>query len=250
MTGARRVLADEDAAGQANAGVNREIHRRDAREVDVVITAAPARIAPEEAEGADGQAQQSAGRDPVVELGRAPGRAEGREVVRPARLVEGERGRLVHRDVVRVVVAADRIEGDHHLGPHLPDHRDHVPRDLVDRRGHEGPGMPVVGRPGHAGVAIAQVEDVGQAERGGRAAQLGPAALAELGLRGRIARLVAPRLAARGAGVDHPHAVDRVLGEGAAGAERLIVGVRAHEHQRAFDWHVGALGVTVSGRAW
>ncbi len=171
-------------------------------------------------------------------------------MVRAAGLVEGEGRRLVHGDVVRVVVAADRIEGNHDLGPHLPDDRDHVPRDLLDRGRHEGARMAVVRGAGHPGIAITEVQDVGQAERGGGAAQLAPAPLPEPGLLGRVVGRVAARLAARGAGVDHPHPVARVLGERASGPERFVVRVGAHEHQRAFDRHAVAPGVEGKGTAW
>jgi hypothetical protein len=83
----------------------------------------------------------------------------------------------VYRDVVGVAVAADRIEGDHHLRAGAADDSNEPPHDLVLGRLRQGVRVLVVRGARHAGVAVAQEYQLRQAQGLGGAAHLRPAHL-------------------------------------------------------------------------
>ena len=76
----------------------------------------------------------------------------------------GERpdGRLMQLDVVGVAVAAELVVADHDLGPMLADRRNDLRGHLFERGLHQAVGVLIVGRAGHAAVAIAEPIDAPQ----------------------------------------------------------------------------------------
>ena len=52
--------------------------------------------------------------------------------------IESFPSRVVHGDMVRVTVSSARVEGDHNLGPYLPDDLDDFTHHLIQIRSSQG----------------------------------------------------------------------------------------------------------------
>jgi hypothetical protein len=70
----------------------------------------------------------------------------------------------VNVDVVGVAVSANRVEGQNNIRLEFADVFDDFPGDFIQRMGDLRIGMLVVGRAGHAGIAVIEEKDVFQAE--------------------------------------------------------------------------------------
>ncbi len=166
----RRVAAD------ANPRMDRKLHLlRQADEVNILIAPGAARVLSEEREHLQRIFENASGEDRVIQFLRRVGRAEFGELLRIARRVEGAHRRVVDRDVVGMPIAADRVEGDHHLRLQVAEDFDDFGCHFLQRRGGERVGMRVVRRAGHPGVAVAQINQVGQLQLFRGAGQFGPA---------------------------------------------------------------------------
>ncbi len=75
--------------------------------------------------------------------------------------------------MVRVAVAADRVEGQNDLRFQLTDIADHIGGNLVQGLGRQGLRMLVIGRAGHARITVIEKVDAFQPQDPGGAAQFG-----------------------------------------------------------------------------
>ena len=139
--------------------------------------------------------------------------------------------------MVGVVVAGVGEVGDHHLRTELLEELDEARRHDVVGLTMERARVLVLRPVLHARVAVAENLRMRHAERLGchfELTQPDPGdvvgivpVLSRLDVTGRVTELSV------GAGDEHrAHAFCRIAGEGAAGAVRLVVGVRVHRHQR------------------
>jgi hypothetical protein len=88
---------------------------------------------------------------------------------------------LVDRNVIGMAIATNGVKGQDNLGAKLANMLDHIASHLVHGLSDQGARMEIIGRAGHARVAIIQEKDSRQAKLVGGAAQLG---LTELSHRG------------------------------------------------------------------
>ena len=138
-------------------------------------------------------------------------------------LLEGAHRRLVDGDVIRVAVAADGIEGQHHLRTKLTNIIGNFRSHLVQRLGGKSMGMVVIWRARHTRITVIQEVDAFQSEMNRRAAQLGLAQVGDRGMAFQVIHLA--HLAARRANQVHVRAARGVESQRAAHAEGFVIGV-------------------------
>ena len=137
----------------------------------------------------------------------------------------------VRLDVVRVAVPAMPVVGDQDVGVLGLEELDESRRRVVDVGLPERIRIGVLVPAGHPGVAVAEPQDVGHPEDGGRALGLPPAPVDERLAKGEIVRGLA--VVAVGCHDEHhPMALPRRSGHRAARQHHLIVGMSVQEHDR------------------
>jgi hypothetical protein len=141
----------------------------------------------------------------------------------------------VHPQVVGVGIRALLVGiGDDHLRPVAPDHRDQPADRLVQRRVGERVGRGVLGRVGHAGIAVSEQLDRVVADDLGCPGQLPEADGGQVGPDlGAVHRRVEDVAGlAAGAGDQHrTHAFGVVAGHRGGPFRGLVVGVGVHGQQ-------------------
>ncbi len=147
-------------------------------------------------------------------------------ITRPVgRGVEGRDSVVVDGDVIRVAIAAVRLEGDDDLRPHAPDDPNESGHHFVGSRVDIRPRVGILGRAGHPRVAVAQEDQLAHPDRLRRATQLGLPHLAESLRRGAGAFRDLTDLATRRADQSHVCTGCGILGQCPTGAERFVIGV-------------------------
>lgn len=127
-------------------------------------------------------------------------------------------------------VSPVRVEGHDHLGPHLLDQGAEFDLHIEGRDVHQRERVVVSGALVTPRVVVVEEDRFRNLQRPARLAQFPLALLAEVVHRharhGDLSGLAPGR-----AGEKYPHAPPRVVGEGAADAERLVVGVGEHREE-------------------
>ncbi len=138
---------------------------------------------------------------------------------------------LMHVNVIRVPVAANRIESDHHVRSYFANVRHDSGGHLVNRMNDLGIRMLIVGLSRHARVPVPQEVDSRQPQVLGRAAELRLSKVSDRGVTDEVFWIDSTRLATRGAEQHNPVSASGVERKRAAHAKGFVVWVRQDRQQ-------------------